>query len=95
MVAYERWSLTRGGRKGRFDCITKLAKKYPVTKQPITINKQATKQIVTIGKSLSRDLGIPVSVVFFVACQPLRVFRTRGSGWGWEGGGGVQMSVVS
>ena len=21
MVAYERWSLTRGGRKGRFDCI--------------------------------------------------------------------------
>ena len=21
MVVYERWSLTRGGRKGRFDCI--------------------------------------------------------------------------
>ena len=51
--------------------LTKLAKKKknPVTKQPITINKQATKQIVTIGKSLSRDLGIPVSVVLFVACQ--------------------------
>ena len=54
----------------------KKKKKNPVTKQPITINKQATKQIVTIGKSLSRDLGIPVSVVLFVACQPLRVFRT-------------------
>ena len=56
--------------------LIKLAKKNPVTKQPITITKQATKQIVTIGKSLSRDLGIPVSVVLFVACQPLRVFRT-------------------
>ena len=56
--------------------IIKLAKKNPVTKQPITINKQATKQIVTIGKSLSRDLGIPVSVVLFVAWQLLRVFRT-------------------
>ena len=22
VVAYERWSLTRGGRKGRFDCIS-------------------------------------------------------------------------
>ena len=21
MIAYERWSLTRGGRKGRFDCV--------------------------------------------------------------------------
>ena len=58
--------------------IIKIAKennnsnKAKVTKQPITINKQATKQIVTIGKSLSRDLGIPVSAVLFVACQPLR-----------------------
>ena len=24
MVAHERWSLTRGGRKGRFDCIPKI-----------------------------------------------------------------------
>ena len=58
--------------------IIKLAKKKKktATKQPITINKQATKQIVTIGNSLSRDPGIPVSVVLFLACQPLRVFRT-------------------
>ena len=49
--------------------------KNPVSRQPITINKQSTKQIVTIGKSLSRDHGIPVSVVLFVACHPLRVFR--------------------
>ena len=24
MVAYERWSLTRGGHKGRFDCSLKM-----------------------------------------------------------------------
>ena len=52
--------------------IIKLAKKSSI--KATNYNKQ-TKQIVTIGKSLSRDHGIPVSVVLFVACHLLRVFR--------------------
>ena len=51
VVANERWSLTRGGRRGRFDCITTMLGNV-VRKIPIFLKEINRSQVLVFASSI-------------------------------------------